>query len=371
MVPVVLLVVLLYAGCSAVPASGPVVLPTTPSPSTVSVAPSKAPSETQAAFERGQALLAAGDMAGAATSLRAALRSAPERVDARAALGLALYNMGDLDGAVEELRAALRQNPDAVAPRLTLASTLIARREWEAARFELEVVLRAHPDLGQAHYSLGVVRYARGDLNGAIDAYRRASTADPHNLDARYNIGLVLKLQRRDAEAIPELLAAAAGGHARAQYFVGTAYATGAGVERNLSLAVRWWFSAAHQGVSQAHDALGQLRTVALGRGRRGAADRVAAEQAFRDYRADLWKRFPELTPTPDASVGEALLGQGRVADAVPILILEAAALGEPAQRLLETLYEQGVDGQLPAHDARILGYLESAAAEGLRPPIR
>src|SRR5207253_4188170 len=115
--------------------------------------------------------------------LRAALRSAPERVDARAALGLALYNMGDLDGAVEELRAALRQNPDAVAPRLTLASTLIARREWEAARFELEAVLRAHPDLGQAHYSLGVVRYARGDLNGAIDAYRRASTADPQNLD--------------------------------------------------------------------------------------------------------------------------------------------------------------------------------------------
>src|SRR3989442_1595649 len=227
--------------------------------------------------------------------------------------------MGDLDGAVEELRAALRQNPDAVVPRLTLASTLMAWREWEAARFDLEAVLRVHPDLGQAHYSIGVVRYARRDLNGAIARYRRASTAGPQNLDARYNIGLGLKLQRRDAEAIPELLAAAAGGHARAQYFVGTAYATGAGVERNLSLAVRWWFSAADQGVSQAHDALGQLRTVALGRGRRGAADRVAAEQAFRDYRADLWKRFPELTPTPDASVGEALLAQGRVADAVPI----------------------------------------------------
>jgi len=337
----------------------------------VSVAPSKAPSETQAAFERGQALLAAGDMAGAATSLRTALRSAPERADARAALGLALYNTGDFDGAVEELRAALRQNPDAVAPRLTLASTLIARREWEAARLELEAVLRAHPDLGQAHYSLGVARYARGDLNGALEAYRRASTANPQNPDARYNIGLVLKLLHRDAEAIPELLAAAEAGHARAQYFVGTAYATGAGVERNLSLAVRWWFSAADQGVSQAHDALGQLRTVALGRGRRGAADRAAAEQAFRDYRADLWKRFPELTPTSNGSVGEALLEQGRVADAVPILIHEAAALGEPAQHLLESLYEQGIEGQLPAHDARILGYFESAAAEGLRPPIR
>src|SRR5262249_4129264 len=287
-----------------------------------------APSETQAAYERGQALLAAGDMAGAATSLRAALRSPPARGDAPGALGLALYNMGDPDGAREEPRAALRQNSDAVTPRLTLASTLIARREWEAARLELEAVLRAHPDLGQAHYSLGVARYARGDLNGALEAYRRASTANPQNLDARYNIGLVLKLRHRAAEATRELRAAAEAGHARAQYFVGTAYATGAGVERNLSLAVRWWFSAADQGVSQAHDALGQLRTVALGRSRRGAADRAAAEQAFRDYRADLWKRFPELTPTPDASVGEALLAQGRVADAVPILIHEAAALG-------------------------------------------
>jgi len=38
---------------------------------------------------------------------------------------------------------------------------------------------------------------------------------------------------------------------------------------------------------------------------------------------------------------------------------------------LLETLYEQGVDGQLPAHD-RDLGYLESAAAEAsARRPAR
>jgi len=310
-------------------------------------------------------------MAGAVTALREALKLAPDRADARASLGRALYDMGDLDAAVEELRAALRQDPAAIAPRLTLASALIARREWEAARTELEALVSAHPDLPQAHYSLGVVRYARGDLNGAIDAYRRVLAADPKNVDARYNVGLVLKVLHRDADATPELLAAAEGGHARAQYFVGTAYATGAGVERNLSQAVRWWFSAADQGVAQAQDALGQLRTVALGKARRGAGDRAAADQAFRDYRVDLWKRFPELTPTADGSLGEALLRQGRVADAVPILIREAAALSEPAQRLLETLYEQGIEGQLPAHDARILGYLESAAAEGLRPPVR
>jgi hypothetical protein len=53
------------------------------------------------------------------------------------------------------------------------------------------------------------------------------------------------------------------------------------------------------------------------------------------------------------------------------VLIREAAALSEPALRTLETLYDQGVDGQLPAHDARIHAYLKTAAAEGrsrLRP---
>jgi hypothetical protein len=55
----------------------------------------------------------------------------------------------------------------------------------------------------------------------------------------------------------------------------------------------------------------------------------------------------------------------------VTMLIREAWALSQPAQRLLETLYEQGVEGRLPAHDARILAYLKGAAAEGLRPPVQ
>ena len=55
----------------------------------------------------------------------------------------------------------------------------------------------------------------------------------------------------------------------------------------------------------------------------------------------------------------------------MPVLIREAAALSEPAARQLETLYEQGVTGQLAARDARILDYLQTAAAEGRRPPIR
>ena len=342
-----------------------------PAPPTAEARERTPQASAQAYLDQGQALIARGEMGAAATALREALRREPDLIQARASLGLALYGMGDLDAAVEELRATLRRQPDAVSARLILATALVAKQDWAAARGELEQILKAHPDLLQAHYGLGVVRYAQGDLNGAIEAYRRVLAGDPQHQDARYNLALMLKLAHRDVEALPELLAAAQAGHARAQYFAGAAYAGGLGVERNLVMAIVWWFRAAEEGVTQAEEALAQLRQVALGRGRRVADDRQTAEQAFRDYRTALWRDFPDLSTDGDDTVGGALVRRGRVSEAVPVLIREAGALSEPAQRLLETLYERGVEGLLPAHDARILGYFNRAAAEGLRSPVR
>jgi tetratricopeptide (TPR) repeat protein len=362
-----LLVVFALLGCATAPRS---TLPSLPTADPRPAAPAE-PGEPSAAalLERGQALLARGEPAAAATALRAALRRDPDLAAARASLGLALYALGDLDAAVEELRAALRRQPDAVDARLVLARALAARQEWPAAREELDRVLLAQPDRLEARYLLGVVRYAQGDAAGAIDAYRRVLAGDPQQQDARYNLALVLKLARRESEATPEFVAAAQAGHARAQYFAGAAYAGGLGVERSLTTAIAWWFQAAEQGVPQADEALAQLRQIALGRGRSGPTERLAADRAFAEYRAALWREFPELTPG-DETLGAALLRQGRPAEAVTMLIREASALSQPAQRQLETLYEQGVDG-VPARDPRILAYMRGAAAEGLRPPLR
>lgn len=313
----------------------------------------------------GQARIARGDMAGAAIVLREALGIRPDLAEARASLGLALYGMGNLDGAIDELRAVLRQQPTLAPARLTLAAALAARQDWPGARAELEQVAKREPNATQAHLGLGIVRYALGDLGGAIDSYRRALAQEPAHHDARYALALVLKLAGRDAEAADEMLAAARAGIPKAQYFLGAAYAAGVGVERDLGQAVAWWFQAAEHGVTQAEEALAQLRAAALGRGRRAAAERQAAEQAFRDFRAGLWTAFPALAPEDSDSVGATLLRAGLVTEAVPVLIREALALGETAQQALETLYEQGVEGRLAAHDARILACLTAAAAEG------
>lgn len=366
---VAFLLLLALTGCATAAPPPPAPPIATPPPPALPEPPSPAPPSPSPLAE-GQALLARGEMAAAATALREAVGREPELTEARAALGLALQGLGDLDAAVEELRGALRRRPDAVEVRLALARALVARQEWPAAREELERVLAARPEQLDAHYALGVVRYAQGDVAGAIDAYRRVLAADPRQSDARFNLALVLRLARREAEATPEFVAAAGAGHARAQYFAGAAYAAGLGVERNLAAAVGWWFRAAEQGVVPAEEALALLRQVALGRSRRHVAERQEAERAFAEYRTTLWEQFPDLAPGADETVGGALLRQGRAAEAVTVLMREAAALSQPALRLLESLYEHGVEGEISARDARILAYLKGAAAEGLRPPI-
>jgi TPR repeat protein len=319
----------------------------------------------QAYLDLGEALIARGNMAEAASWLREALRLQPDLVEARVSLGLALYGMGDLVTAVDELRGLLRTRPDVVRARLILATALVAEQEWAAARAELEAIVKMRPDLLQAHYSLGVVRYTQGDLDGAIEAYRRVLEIDPRHQDARYNLALMLKLAGRDAEATREFLAAAGAGFPRAQYFAGTAYAEGLGVEPNLTLGITWWFRAADQGVPEAHEALVQLREVALGRSRRPPAERRAATQAFEDYRMALGNEFPGVVRDGDEPLGAALVREGRVDEGVTVLIREASALSEPAERRLEILYEQGVAGLLPPYDGRILEYFKDAAAEG------
>jgi tetratricopeptide (TPR) repeat protein len=372
------LVAAIGAGCStgtAPRSTAPTGAVANPAPATSPASGSEREARARELLAHGRAEMTRGDAAAAAASFREAFRLQPDLAEAREGLGLALYEMGDLDGAVEELRVLLRQRPDAVRARYVLATALMAKQDWPAARSELEDVLRRQPDQVSAFYSLGLVRYALGDLNGAIEAYRQAISRSSDQPDVRYNLALVLKLTHRDAEATPEFVAAARAGHPRAQFFAGTAYARGLGVEPDTTRAIVWWSRAADQGSLEAAAALGELRQIALGRTRRTPAERRAVEQAFRDYRTGLWSDYPELTRTgDDDTVGGALLRQGRGAEAVPVLISEALAFSEPAQALLEELYAHGAPGQVAPYDARILVYFKTAADEGqvrARIPVR
>jgi len=322
-----------------------------------------------ASLRRGTACLAAGNAPCAVMALREATQAEPTAPHAHDALGLALAQLGDVDAAIEAYRAALRVAPAFAPARVHLATALMTKQQWGSAANELEAAIRTQPDLVQAHTTLGALRYATGDVPGAIAAYRRAITLQPEFPDAHHHLGLLLKLRGHEKEATAEFLIAAQAGVPMAQYFLGTAYASGAGMDRDLVAAVTWYFRAADHGDAQAQEALGKLRrTALLGIDQAQARE---ASQAFATYRAQMRRDYSELAGSVDDLLGAALLRQGRTDDAVTVLIREAAAVSEPAQALLETWYEQGVEGQLPAHDSRILGYLKAGAGEGLPRPRR
>lgn len=314
--------------------------------------------------------LSSGEFPLAVTLLREGREIDPNDPQIRLSLGRALLNMADVDGAIEEFRAVVRIQPELPEAHLRLATALMVKRDWAAAEAELTQAIRLDPELIEAHYSLGAVRYTQGDLVGAVASYRYTLSLSPDFPDAHYRLGLILKVMGEEHEAAQAFLMAAESGIPQAQYFLGTAYRNGLGADKNLSAAIGWWMLAAEQGVSQAREALIQLRKEALSPAPGSSAESRLIVQAFDHYREGIWSDYPELSRERiGQSVGARLLEVGRPQEAVPILIKEAGSLSDRSQVLLEALYEEGVDGQLPAYDRRILAYFQTAAAEGLPRP--
>jgi len=332
-------------------------------------ASSREPVLAETYLDLGKSLIAGGKFTAAVMELREALRLQPTFVEAHASLGVALFNMGDMENAIEEFRTVLKLQPEAGQAHLNLATALMAQHDWPAARTELQEALRLQPNLVQAQYSLGVVLYTMGDIAGAIDAYRQALRLQSDFAEAHYNLGLMLKLMNQQADAVQEFHHAALAGLPKAQYFLGAAYASGVGADKNLAAAIRWWFRAAEQGVAQAREGLAHLRRIAV-LAKQSPDEARAILMAFQDYRREIWFEFPDLQgKASEDSAGIALLRQGQWQEAIPVLIREAYGLSEPAQTQLQALYEEGIEGQWPAYDPRILSYFKTTAAEGLPRP--
>lgn len=300
--------------------------------------------------------------------LRGNVRTSPQSADDRLKLAEGLYRIGDLDAAIDECRVALRLKPDSAKAHLQLGVALMAKQDWRAASTELQEATRLNPELTQAHYNLGTVYYTTGNLKASIQSYRQALELQASFSDARYRLALVLKLAHRDQESAHFMEEAAQGGVSQAQYFLGNAYRTGQGVEKNGARAIYWWTKAVELGHQPAAASLSQLRRQALS-GSQPEKKRREALEAFRDYRDKLWDHFPDLMRNGDSeTVGTTLLKQNRADDAVSVLLQEGYALSDVAQTELARLYEMGWEQHLPPFDKTILTCFETTAGDGFVP---
>ena len=301
-------------------------------------------------------------------SLRRTVRLLPNDPDYRLQLAGALLRVGDLDAAVEECRAAITLQPNDGNAHLQLGLMLMAKQEWRAAASALGEAIRLEPDLSHAHYSLGSVQYSLGNVTAAVESYRRTLELRPLFPDAHYRLALLLRVTGRTREAAQHLETAAAGGVPQARLFLGNAYQTGQGVEKNLGLAIFWWMQAADLGQQTAANSLSKVRRQALS-SESTKQRRMEFQSALQIYRNTLWDDFPDISrPSEPQSLGKVLREQNRAEDAIPILLRECFALSEEAHAELATLYEAGWDQYLKPFDKTILTCFESTSADGFTP---
>jgi putative thioredoxin len=128
------------------------------------------PSDAEALVAEGEALLAAGDLAGAGDLFAAALKAEPESVPAVAGLAQALLAAGEVERATQTLdmlpeSAATDPRVAAVRARIELT----AQTAGLGDRGPLEARIAADPADLQARFDLALLLNAEGDREGAVD----------------------------------------------------------------------------------------------------------------------------------------------------------------------------------------------------------
>ena len=169
-----------------------------------------APDYVDAHFNLGLTLEREGRLDAAAAEYAEVLRRAPGHARALASLGSVRRQLGDLDGAVADLRSALALDPDLVEAHANLGAVLRARGDLRGAAAEYAAALRLEPALPEAHNNLGNVLAQEGRLDEAARHYEAALAARPDFADAHYNLGNVRAARGDLAGAIAEFSAALA-----------------------------------------------------------------------------------------------------------------------------------------------------------------
>jgi Flp pilus assembly protein TadD len=151
---------------------------------------------------------------------RGVASEAPGAPDAQHALALCCAAQGDQDGAEQAFARALALAP---AHPLVLRNYakfltdlgLVALRDGRTGKAveTLERAIGLRADSSRAWHALGSARRAGGDLEGAETALRRAVELAPTSGPAWVNLGVVLRLLGRPAEALPCLAQARKAGY--------------------------------------------------------------------------------------------------------------------------------------------------------------
>jgi Flp pilus assembly protein TadD len=119
--------------------------------------------------------------------------------------GIGLLLQGDLKGAEYAFRRVTEAEPDYPDGWLNVGRALIQEGETEAARPFVEKSLALKPDLARGHFFMAMILKAAGDYDGALAHLRETAQQYPRDRVTSNQIGRILFLQRRYADAVQAL----------------------------------------------------------------------------------------------------------------------------------------------------------------------
>ncbi len=119
--------------------------------------------------------------------------------------GIGMLLQGDLKGAEYAFRRVTEAEPEYADGWLNVARALIQEGETEAARPFVEKSLALVPSLARGHFFLAMVQKAAGDYAGALAQLNETVRQYPRDRVALNQVGRILFLERRYADAVAAL----------------------------------------------------------------------------------------------------------------------------------------------------------------------
>ena len=151
------------------------------------------PDSAEAHYNLGLALQDMGRLDEAITSYHKALNIKPDFVEAHHNLGLSLHDLRKLDEALPSYRKALAINPDFALAHYNLANALKDLGRLGEAVESFRNAISIKPDFVEAHNNLGNPLLELGKLDEAAETYRNALSIKPDFAESYYNLhGLIL-----------------------------------------------------------------------------------------------------------------------------------------------------------------------------------
>ena len=185
---VVLMLVLLVAGCARSAPGTPVV--------------PQSSGDLDALLTSAQTALDSGNLPAAEQGYRAAVGRNPGSAAAQFGLGNVLVRLGKLADAESAYKAALAADPGMIAAHANLGVTYYQMGQLAKAADEFTAALKVNPNDAATTYLLGAVRLQENNVSEAEKLLLKARDLDPKLPEAYYGLGALYKLKGQKAEAI-------------------------------------------------------------------------------------------------------------------------------------------------------------------------